>query len=63
MSRLAQSCGYDAETAGATSTAFVVNPSDAKALAKLKDEANSDRPLLGVDASAPTWRQIAAVPL
>lgn len=42
---------------------FVANPADALVLAKLKDETGSNRPLLGIDATAPTKRNVLGVPL
>ena len=52
-----------AEQLGATLTSFVANPADALALAKLRDETGSNRPLLGVDPTQPTRRVVAGVPL
>lgn len=52
-----------AETVGATVNTWVANPADALALAKLKDEANSNRPLLGTDPTQPTRRLILGIPL
>lgn len=54
---------YEAEAAGATLGAFVVNPTDALILATLKEQTGSNKPLLGTDPSLPTRRQIAGVPL
>lgn len=54
---------YNAEQEGATLSAFVANPADALALAKLKDQAGSERPLLGTDPSMPTRRLLSGVPL
>ncbi|MHB1063214.1 MAG: phage major capsid protein [Georgenia sp.] len=53
----------DAETVGAAVTAFVANPADALALAQLKDETGSNRPLLGTDPTQPTRRLVLGVPL
>lgn len=44
-------------------TSFVTNETTALALAKLKDETNSNRPLLGNDPTLPGARQILGVPL
>lgn len=52
-----------AEARGATITAFVTSPTEALALAKLKDQTGSNRPLLGVDPTLPTKRTIYGVPL
>lgn len=52
-----------AETHGATITAFVANPADALTLATLKITADGNQPLLGVDATNGTQRQILGVPL
>lgn len=54
---------YAAETVGATVTGFVASPADALALAQLKEETGSKKPLLGADPSSPTRRAIAGVPL
>jgi HK97 family phage major capsid protein len=53
----------DAESVGATITAFCANPADALTLAQLRDETGSNRPLLGVDATNGTSRTILGVPL
>lgn len=52
-----------AEGKGTTVTAFVAHPDDALALARIKDETGSNRPLLGSDPTAPTRRVIQGVPL
>lgn len=52
-----------AETHGAEVTAYVANPATALALAKVREGSTSNRPLLGVDPSAPTTRVINGVPL
>ncbi|QKW05576.1 phage major capsid protein [Streptomyces sp. NA04227] len=52
-----------AETVGATLTSFTAHPTDALALATLKEQTGSNRPLLGSDPTAPTRRVIAGVPL
>lgn len=52
-----------AEARGATISAFVTSPAEALALAKLKDQSGSNRPLLGVDPALPTKRTIYGVPL
>lgn len=54
---------YAAEGVGATLAAFVANPADALALAKLKSAKDSNLPLLGADPTQPTRRVIAGVPL
>jgi len=53
----------EAELVGATVDHFVANPADALALATIKDEAGSNRPLLGTDAASRTKRQLQGVPL
>ena len=53
----------EAEQVGTTVTSWVANPEDAKILATLKDQADSNRPLLGVDPTQPTKRLIQGVPL
>lgn len=53
----------DAEQVGATINSFVTDPATALALAQLKDQSGSLRPLLGVDPTAPTRRSILGVPL
>jgi HK97 family phage major capsid protein len=52
-----------AEQFGGTIGAFVTTPAVALTLAKIKDETGSNRPLLGVDATNGTARQILGVPL
>ncbi|MEV4739953.1 phage major capsid protein [Streptomyces sp. NPDC049555] len=54
---------YNAEAHNSTVTAFVTNPADALALSQLKDEKDSNRPLLGIDPTMPGRRQILGVPL
>lgn len=54
---------YDAEGVGASVGAFVANPADALALAQLKESTGSNRPLLQPDATQPTRRLLAGVPL
>ncbi|WP_115728050.1 phage major capsid protein [Actinomyces culturomici] len=54
---------YNAENAAAKIRTFVANPADALALAKLKDQTGSERPLLGPDPTQPTRRILAGVPL
>lgn len=54
---------YQANTAGVTLTAFAAHPDDALALAQLKDQTDSQRPLLGPDPTNPTLPLIAGVPL
>ena len=52
------------ETAGATTTAFVIAPATALALAQLKKlSTGSNEPLLAADAASPTKRSVAGVPL
>ncbi|MSS84546.1 phage major capsid protein [Actinomycetaceae bacterium WB03_NA08] len=53
----------EAEQEGAVITSFVANPEDAKVLATLKDQADSNRPLLGVDPTKATQRLLQGVPL
>ncbi len=50
-----------AEQVGATITSFVTNPADALTLSKLKDQSGSNRPLLGMDATAAGQRRILGV--
>ncbi|WP_053924856.1 phage major capsid protein [Streptomyces chattanoogensis] len=52
-----------AETVGATLTSFTAHPTDALALAQLKEQTGSNRPLLAPDPTMPTRRVIAGVPL
>lgn len=52
-----------AEGVGATVTAFVVDPTVGLALAKLKVATGSNQTILGFDATSPTKRTIAGVPL
>ena len=52
-----------AEQVGATITSFVTNPADALTLSKLKDQSGSNRPLLGMDATAAGQRRILGVDL
>ena len=52
-----------AENVGATLTSFTAHPNDALALAQLKEQSGSNRPLLGSDPTTPTRRVISGVPL
>jgi len=52
-----------AEQVGATLTAFVANPADVLALAELKEQTGSNKPLLTPDPTMPTRRMIQGVPL
>ena len=52
-----------AETVGATVTAFITSPATALALAKIKQSTGSNQPVLGMDATAATSRQILGVPV
>lgn len=54
---------FEAESVGATLTAFVANPADALTLVTLKSAAGSNQPLLGVDPSVAPKRSIQGVPL
>ena len=54
---------YAAEGVGATLGAFVANPNDALALAKLRKADGSNENLLQVDPTQPTRRLVAGVPL
>lgn len=53
----------NAEQAGGQVTSFVASPADAQILLGLKTDADSNVPLLGQDATVPTRRTIAGVPL
>ncbi len=52
-----------AEVVGATVTHFVTSPATALALAKVRTETGSNKPLLGADATTATGRMILGVPL
>jgi HK97 family phage major capsid protein len=52
-----------AETVGATITSFITSPATALALAKVKQATGSNAPLLGLDATSATSRQLLGVPL
>ncbi len=52
-----------AETVGATINHFVTSPATALALAKVRTETGSNRPLLGENATSATGRTILGVPL
>jgi HK97 family phage major capsid protein len=52
-----------AETLHTNVTAFVTNPATALALASLKEQTGSNKPLLGADPTSPTSRVIGGVPL
>lgn len=52
-----------AEQVGATISSFVTDPATALALGKLKDQTGSNRPLLGMDATAAGQRRILGVDL
>lgn len=54
---------YAADAEGVTLAAFVANPADALALAKLKDEDGSNRPLLELDPSRPGGQVVRGVPM
>ncbi|MDX1883048.1 phage major capsid protein [Mycolicibacterium sp. 120270] len=54
---------YTAEQFNATISAWVTNPATAKALAKVKEQSGSNKPLLGPDPTTPGRRQILGVPL
>ena len=53
----------NAEEVGATLTAFITTPALALTLAKLKSATSSNLPLLGIDATNGTARQVLGVPL
>lgn len=53
----------DAQQVGASVSSFVANPADALALANLKDQVDSNRPLLTPDPTQPTRHLIQGVPL
>ena len=52
-----------AEDVGAKITAFITSPATALALATIKQSSGSNQPVLGMDVSNPTGRQILGVPL
>jgi HK97 family phage major capsid protein len=52
-----------AEVMGSTVTSFVTTPEVALVLAKLKSATSSNQPLLGIDATNGTARQVLGVPL
>jgi HK97 family phage major capsid protein len=52
-----------AEQVGAQLTSFVANPSDVLTLSKIKKLTGSTEPLLNVDPTQPTRKQILGVPL
>lgn len=52
-----------ADDLGTTITAFVTDASTALAISKLRVEKDSNLPLLGVDATGPTARQVLGIPL
>ncbi len=52
-----------AETVGATVTGFIAGPATALALAKVKEQTGSNKPVLGTDATSATSRTILGVPL
>jgi len=51
------------EQDGATITAFVANPADALTIQTLKSASGANTPLLGIDATNGTARQVLGVPL
>jgi HK97 family phage major capsid protein len=52
-----------AEVVGQQITSWVAHPNTVLTLMKLKDEANSNRPVLGSDPSQPTRRTALGIPL
>lgn len=54
---------YQVEAAGGSVSAFVANPADARVLAKLKRDADSNEPLLAASAGDATRRSLSGVPL
>lgn len=54
---------YAAESVGATLAGFVANPTDALAVAKIKDQAGSQRNLLSADPTQPGRRLVSGVPI
>jgi HK97 family phage major capsid protein len=54
---------YTAADFNANVTAWVTNPATAKALAKVKEQTGSNKPLLGPDPTVPGRRQILGIPL
>lgn len=54
---------FKVDAEGGNITAFIANPADAEALAKLKRETGSNEPLLAADANSATKRSIAGVEL
>jgi HK97 family phage major capsid protein len=54
---------YTAAGFNGTITHWVTNPATAMALAKVKEQTGSNKPLLGADPTAPGRRQILGIPL
>lgn len=54
---------FQIEALNASLTAFIANPADAEELAKLKKLSGSNEPLLAPDATSPTTRRLAGLPL
>ena len=54
---------FAVEDVGGSLTSFIANPADAKLLAKLKKQASNIEPLLSPDATSPTTRRLAGLPL
>lgn len=52
-----------AEVVGQQITSWVAHPNTVLTLMRLKDEADSNRPLLGTDPSVPTRRTVLGIPL
>ena len=54
---------FGVEAVGGSLTSFVANPADAEKLAKLKKQSGNIEPLLSPDATSPTTRRLAGLPL
>jgi HK97 family phage major capsid protein len=54
---------FGIEAIGGNLTSFVAHPADAQILASLKKQSGSNEPLLAPDATSPTTRRLAGLPL
>jgi HK97 family phage major capsid protein len=54
---------FKVEAEGGSLTSFIANPADAQLLAMLKRATDSNEPLLAPDATSPTTRRLAGLPL